>query len=183
MSSPPFHVRYTTRRGDYVAMTAAITKASWRRSLLMFGLWLLAVMVISLLVAGDLERGMRALRIVFTGRMEMSYYVVMAGSLGLVLLGSWIGTLMAALIYRHNAIADRELNFTITDKGIEGGADDLQSQFRWSAIRHAIETDRHIFLTISKREAMILPKRAIAPSELDALRAFLRQRVASYEER
>ncbi|HHY50701.1 MAG TPA: YcxB family protein, partial [Alphaproteobacteria bacterium] len=95
----------------------------------------------------------------------------------LLLLAPWITRLVAAALYRGSALADREVSLHLTADGIEGGATDLYARIGWAAVTRLVETSRHLFILISRREALIIPRRAV-PNEdhYSTIRGFIRAR-------
>jgi len=88
--------------------------------------------------------------------------------------------LTAALIYRRNAIAEREVTLEFDGAGVQGGTAGLFSRIGWSAVRRVIETPRHLFIAISRREALIVPRRAFRhDDEYRTLAGFVRARIAA----
>ncbi|MEO1198345.1 MAG: YcxB family protein [Pseudomonadota bacterium] len=91
----------------------------------------------------------------------------------------WIVTVpLALMIHRHNAVADEEITVTISETGIASEAEKFRGEINWPAIQRIIETPKHLFMTISKREAVTLPRRAFeAKEDYQAMRDFARAHV------
>ena len=58
-------------------------------------------------------------------------------------------------------LTDRDIVLHLTAQGIEGGSADLYSRIGWAAVNRLVETPKHLFIQISPREALIIPRRAV----------------------
>ena len=67
-------------------------------------------------------------------------------------------------IYRWNAIADLDILLHIDSTGVRTTMPGRSSCTQWSAIGDISRTKTHLFLPVSHREAIILPRRAF-PSD------------------
>lgn len=161
-----FHVSYRMERGDYVALTVALGRREPRRILFELTCYVLLLALVALGVAGSLDNLLAALEQVVTLPGALVYVPLLVAGPIILLLTPQIGGLIAALIYRRNAIADKQVTLDLTVEGIEGGATDLYSRIGWAAVRKLVETPTHLFIQISKREALIIPRRAIADEDV-----------------
>lgn len=179
-TAPAFRVKYTMQRRDYVALSAAMSKKPAIRTLLEIAAYVAALLLTLPLATGSLEAALTSLRMVLTFRAPLWVYPILGAIPLLLLLHAQIMALLAALIYQRNAIADREMVLDFTSDGIEGGVTDLYSRIGWNAVRKLIETPSHLFIAISRREALIVPRRAL-PHEDDyrMLLGFIRARAAA----
>ena len=51
------------------------------------------------------------------------------------------------------------------------------ARFGWAAVTRLVETPRHLFIQVSRREALIVPRRAVANEDVyNNLRGFVRAR-------
>lgn len=177
---PPFHVTYRFERGDFVAMTHALTRTSWRWRLAATAV-LIALVVIALYVmAGTIDRTWLALRAVLEGRLPVDTYVVLVIAVLFAWFGHLAGPLAAAMIFKRNALANQEVSLTLDAVGIEGSGGGVQTRIAWASVKRLIETRRHLFFAISKREAVMLPRRAFrSEQDYQAVRAFALQHCTS----
>lgn len=175
--TPPFHVTYRFERADFVAMTHALTRTSWRWRLAATAI-LIAVVVIALYaMAGTIDRTWLALRAVLEGRLPVDTYVIFLIAVLFAWCGHLAGPLAAGLIFKRNALADQEVSITLDAAGIAGSGGGVQTRIAWASIKRLIETRRHLFFAISKREAVMLPRRAFrSEQDYQAARAFALQR-------
>ncbi|NTJ41689.1 YcxB family protein [Agrobacterium larrymoorei] len=169
-------IKYIYERRDFVALTRALIKRPlWQIALKLFFASLIAghIFVVGWLVGG-------------TDRLPpdyMSFYFyfspLLFAPLFFVLFGDYIAGLNAALIFKRNASANKEISFELLEHGFIASSDDIRSELSWASITKVIETDHHLFLAISRREALTLPKRAFA-SETDFARTmdFVRNHVS-----
>lgn len=175
-TTPPFQVTFRLERGDFVAMTHALTRPTRRWQ------WLLTAALIALLVVmlyatvGSLERVWLVMQGAVQGRLPWNLYVIFAFVLLIPWVSHYLAPLLAAMIFKRNAMANQDVTLTLDQAGIEGGSAGLQSRIAWSSVKRIIETPRHLFFTISKREAVTLPRRAFGSDQAyQAARAFALQ--------
>lgn len=172
-----FSIGYRMQRGDYVALTGVLTRRRPERVVaelcLYFGL-LLAIVAIA---AGSPGRVLPTLDALVRSRdFPVGLAVVLLGP-ALLLVAPWITRLVAAAIYRRHAMAGREVDLHLTADGIEGGATDLYARIGWAAVTRLVETPRHLFILISRREALIIPRRAVPDEDLyNNIKGFIRAR-------
>lgn len=172
---------YRMQRGDFVALTDRLS----RRPLWFYGLLVLfslAVMAGALFAAVDgvPERFLHLLTVIGKGEAPLWLYPLLAaGLLPVALRRPWL-RLSAGRIYSRSALAERELHYRFTSDAVEGGTPEIQSRFLWAAVRAVVETPEHAFLMLSRREAVILPRRAAPqPEDFEALLAFARARIVA----
>lgn len=160
-----FTVRFRMTRGDYMALSAMLTRRPLSRVVIELAIYVAALLALALIVAGgNVEAAIRAIGQLFTPPTGLLYLaLILAGPL-LLILTPWITGLIAGIIYRRNAIADQDIVLHLTAQGIEGGAVDLYSRIGWAAVNRLVETPDHLFIQISPREALIIPRRAV-PNE------------------
>jgi hypothetical protein len=74
-------------------------------------------------------------------------------------------------------MADRDVVLYLTAEGIEGGSADLYARVGWAAVQRLVETPTHLFLQISRREALLIPRRTV-PNEdqYNNIKGFIRAR-------
>jgi hypothetical protein len=80
--------------------------------------------------------------------------------------------------YRRFAIADKEVRLRFGDEGVRAAFGGVESTILWPAFMRVIETKAHIFLFLSRAEALVVPIRAVgSPQALGALASAIRNRV------
>lgn len=73
--------------------------------------------------------------------------------------------LTAVLTYRKFVHAEQEVVVVFTEEGIYSKTRDMEGRVGWGMVQRVIETPRYVFLAVSKREAMVLPRRAFETPE------------------
>jgi hypothetical protein len=180
MTGEALQLSYRMERHDFVALTNALTRRSIWRPILIIVVWYLAIGCFMLAAIGDSGSLQDLLMVIATGQAPWWFYPVLLIGPALALLRPYFLTLVAARVYPRNALADKTLRFTFNSDAIEGGMPEIQSRFLWSAIKSIVETPAYAFLLISRREALIVPRRAFAtPDDYDALISFARARMVA----
>jgi hypothetical protein len=171
-----YTVSYRMDRGDFVALTKVVTRQKPWRVVLELVLYFGALLAIAALTGGP-QNLLDTLGRFVTGPLFFVYLPLILVGPVLLLLTPQITGLIASLVYNRNAMADREVTLHLTAESIEGGATDLYSRVGWGAVLKLVETPAHLFLQISRREALFIPRRAV-PNEdqYNNLRGFIRAR-------
>lgn len=181
MSVPPpnslFRVSYRMERGDFVAMNVALSRPPLARLAFEVAGYLAIVALVGLGLAGSAAAYARALADAFSLPMAfLTVPLLLAGPV-ILALRPQINGLVAALIYKQHAAADREVTLDLTAEGIAGGSSDLYSGIGWGAVTGLFETPTHLFIRIARRDALIIPRRAVPnEDEYRNLRGFIRAR-------
>ena len=162
--SPLFTISFRMERGDFVALSMAIARRDPGRTLGLIALYLASLLAVALLGAGSPERLLLSLERALSRPAALLYLSLILAGPALLLAAPSIAALSAAALYRRNAIADRDVTLELTVDGIEGGSTDLYSRIGWAAVQELIETPTHLFIRISRREALLIPRRAV-PNE------------------
>lgn len=172
-----YRISYRMERADYVAMASALHRSP--RSRLAFEItgYFLVVAIIGLGIAGSLDSWFRVIAGAFAMPMVMATMPLLLAGPAILGLRPQIAGLAAALIYRLNASADRDIVLDLTASGLAGGASDPSAEVGWSAVTRLIETPSHLLVQIAPREALIIPRRAVPDEDLYRnLRGFIRAR-------
>ncbi|WHA40438.1 YcxB family protein [Agrobacterium larrymoorei] len=154
-------IRYIFERRDFVALTRALVRRPFWTTALKF--------IFASLIAGHVFVVQLMLS---TGkRISADYLDFYFKSLPLWFLplvftacGDHLAGLLAAYVFKKNASANKEIIIDLQDDVIRARSDDIKSEIGWKSIVRVIETDKYLFLALSKREALTLPKRAF-PSD------------------
>ena len=172
-----FTVSFRMERGDFVALSTALAKLDPGPTLLKISVYLLALLAIALFEAGSVDALLPALGEAFSFPNVLFYGPVVFGPPLLLLMTPQLAGLLAAASYGRNAIADREVTLHLTAEGIEGCATDLYSRVGWAADMRLIETPSHFFIQDSRREALLIPRRAVPNEDVyNNIRGFIRAR-------
>ena len=160
----PFEVSFKMERADYVALCFAMRRRAADRLLANAAIYLLTVALVALIVTGGNTGAIAAvLREAIGLRAPWWIYpIIPSGFLFAVLLQPVLLSLKAGHAYRRLVIADREICVSFETEGLQTILTNFESWISWHAIERIIETSDHLFLTISRREALILPRRAFA---------------------
>lgn len=168
---------YRMERRDYVALTVALSRAPLRRLAFEIAGYFAIVAIVGLAIAGSAESYFEVLAGAFSLPQALLTIPLLAAGPVILTVRPEINGFVAALIYRRNAMAERDVTIDLTAEGIEGGAPDLYSEIGWGAVTGLIETPTHLFVRISKREALTIPRRAVPnEDEYRNLRGFIRAR-------
>lgn len=164
-TTPQHQITYRFERNDFTAMTRAMTRRPWTRKVAMVAVWFLVVLVFLFLFrAAALEFLDPFVRTILLDFLPLWVIGILA-----LLFSSHLMGLSAALIFKHNALACQDIDLLLRKSGIESRTSDMRAEFTWGMVKKIIETDSHLFLTLSRREGLILPRRAFASD--DAYRA------------
>lgn len=164
-------------RADFVAMSAALSRPAPTRLAFEIAGYLAIVALVGLALAGSADAYARILADAFSLPLAFITIPLLLAGPVILSLRPQINGLVAALVYERNASAGRDVVLDLTAEGIEGGAPDLYTQIGWGAVTGLIETPTHLFIRISRREALIIPRRAVPnEDEYRNLRGFIRAR-------
>lgn len=171
-----YSLGYRMDRSDFVALSKVLTRQKPIRVVLELALYFGALLAIAA-VAGGPQNLLDTLGRFMASPLFLAYLPLILLGPVLLLLTPQITGLIAATVYRRNAMADREITLHLTAEGIEGGATDLYSRVGWGAVLKLVETPTHLFMQISRREALFIPRRAV-PNEdqYNNLKGFIRAR-------
>ena len=171
-----YSLGYRMDRSDFVALSKVLTRQKPIRVVLELALYFGALLAIAA-VAGGPQNLLDTLGRFMASPLFLAYLPLILLGPVLLLLTPQITGLIAATVYRRNAMADREITLHLTAEGIEGGATDLYSRVGWGAVLKLVETPSHLFMQISRREALFIPRRAV-PNEdqYNNLKGFIRAR-------
>lgn len=180
MSSNALHLSYHMQRSDYVALTRALVGRSFWRPLLILAGFYATVFCFVMAAVGDAGTPLDVLTVIGTGQAPLWFYPILLIGPVLAFLRPYYLGLIAARLYRRNALADKHLRFTFKSDAIECDTAEIQSRFLWSAVKAIIETPAHAFLMLSRREALIVPRRALpTPEDFEELMSFSRARIVA----
>ncbi len=174
-----FHYRYTRR--DFVqACIVLMRKPAWR-NVLDIAIWLAIVIVGQGVISGDPARIGRAAVLIFGGHMPLFVYMILAGMFVVLWFRHILyGWLICAPVFGKQAHANRDVFLRVDEVGIVGGTDDFHTQIQWEAIKRVVATPDTVVLAASKREGVVLPRRAVGTqAEWDAFIVYANARVTA----
>lgn len=171
-----FTISFRMERDDFVALSKVMTRQKPAHVILELTLYFGTLLGIAALVGGP-QNLLDTLSRLITAPLFVLYLPLILLGPALLLLTPQITGLIAALLYSRNAMADRDVVMHLTAEGIESGATDLYSSVGWGAVIRLVETRTHLFMLISRREALFVPRRAV-PNEdsYNNLKGFIRAR-------
>jgi hypothetical protein len=169
------------QRSDFLALNKVLRGRAIVTPLLILILYFSAITTLVLAgVDGDMAAFTEVARQIGTGKAPLWIYPLLLLGPLLVLLRPLYLEFLAGQVYRRNVMADQRLTYRFTSDAIQGGIPEVQGRFLWRAIKRIIVTPEHAFLTISRREALIIPRRAVPDDEdFETLLAFARARIAA----
>jgi hypothetical protein len=178
---PVLRIGYRMQRGDYVALCRALQTKPMRRALIEIALFVAIFLAVLFATSSfNTQTFVRGLGDLVT--LSAPWWVYLILFLGPVIALShteWVA-LVAALTYRRNALADKDVTLAFDGNGVTATSPNLTSQVGWEAFLKLIETPTHAFLVVSRREALIVPRRAFADEDDHRmLMGFIRARLAA----
>jgi hypothetical protein len=164
---------------DFLAMSRALGRRSiWTPVLILVLYFGIVAGFVLAGVGGDIAAFTEVVRQISTGKAPVWLYPLLLLGPLLVLLRPVYLRLLARQVYRRHVMAERNLSYRLNSDAVQGGIPEVQGRFLWSAIKRLIVTPEHAFLTLSRREALIVPRRAFATDEdFGMLLAFARARI------
>jgi len=182
-SYPPasFSGHYQFNRGDYLALVGAMRRPSRCFRTLLVVLWLAIYVLIMGLLSQSWSQFVQAVRDLLTMHdVPFHAYVPLVVGLALIVLSPSLTKLRAGRLYGSFAIAEQHIDIALDEAGLTTSGPGRQSRMNWSLVRRMIVTPTHAFLTISRREAIVIPKRAFANDfEFAAVIALAHRKVPS----
>ena len=176
-----FSYSFTMQRSDFLALSRVLARRSFWSPLLLL-LFYFAVIAACVLagVNGDTDAFAAVVKQIGTGHAPVWIYPLLLLGPLLVLLQPIYRRILAGHAYGRNALADRQLTYRFTSDAIQGGIPEVQARFPWNSIRRIVVTPEHAFLLVSRRDALVLPRRIVETDEdFDTLLAFARARIAA----
>ncbi|HEV7277617.1 MAG TPA: YcxB family protein [Devosiaceae bacterium] len=175
--SPLFRINYRLQRSDHVARVIALTRRPLGRTVaLAAGYYGLLFMFLLFQADGPGE-------IVAAPQSLMASPALFAALpwllLGLLLLlpPSFYGAMLGGLAYQRSGLSGAEITIDVTAGGLVTAVADRVSRVAWPVVTRLIETPDYLFLQLSRREALIIPRRAIGdPADYQNLVGFIRAR-------
>jgi hypothetical protein len=179
--APVLRIGYRMRRGDYVALCRALQAKPLSRALFEIALFV-AIFLAVLFVTSSFstQTFVRGLADLVTLNAPWWVYLILVLA-AVIALGhtEWV-KLIAALTYGRYALADKDVTLSFDGNGVTATSPNLTSHIGWEAFVKLIETPTHAFLAVSRREALIVPRRAfVDEDDHRMLMGFIRARLAA----
>ncbi len=95
--------------------------------------------------------------------------------------GEWLGErLLSLCIFPRYSVADKELTITFADDGIRSQYSGMEGKLPWSSVVGIYQTDDYLFLSISRAEMIVVPRRALpSPGAAVELAHYIRSKVGT----
>jgi hypothetical protein len=184
-SDLPVHFagHYKFSRADYRALITAMRHKSLRSRIIRGTLWLCLLSLVFALNHSNWTRHLQAIADQETlWAAPRLIDAILGGWLTLTLFLPWLLEVRAMRLYPSSAVAEQEYNIELGETGITAAATGARSRFEWSFVRSLIVTQDHLFLSISRREAVVVPRRAFANDfEFAAVTALARRKVPAVQ--
>jgi hypothetical protein len=178
-----FEGHYTFSRDDYLALVNVTRRSSWRLRAILVVMWLAVFVLIMGLTSESWTQFTQALHDIVTFN-EVPFFVYLPLLAGLVLIAIMpsLTMLRAMRLYGGFAIADQDIAIVLDEAGVTTTGPGRQARMEWSYIKRVIVRPSHLFLAISKREAVVVPRRAFASeAEFVAVTALALRKVPKVE--
>ncbi len=178
---PVLRIGYRMTRGDYVALCRALQVKPLRRTLVEIAIFVAMFLAVIFAAAGfDSDSFWRGLGdLVSLNAPWWIYAILLLGPVLILSHTEWVA-LIAVLAYRRYALAEKDVTLSFDGNGVTATSLSLTSQIGWEAFLRLIETPTHAFLVVSRREALIVPRRAFADEDDHRmLMGFIRARLAA----
>jgi hypothetical protein len=114
--------------------------------------------------------------------------IVSAILLPTAVLGAVIGEFAAKIffavwtkfLFPRLSVANKDCTLTFGEEGIASKYGDIEGRFPWRLITNVLETKDYFFLSISRMEMILVPRRALPSEDAAAeLAAYIRSKVAA----
>ncbi|WP_186332128.1 YcxB family protein [Bordetella genomosp. 13] len=159
-------MRFTYRyeRVDFVRACIALARPSMPRRLAWCVAWLVCMVGFMMWTLEPHQR-LPGLRLLATGGFPWSGYAILVGCLLLIWFRAEVlGWLFCAPAYGRTALAGQDVAVELGQDGIWAGNDNVNTRVAWAGVQRIVETPALLLFVISRREGILLPRRAI-PSE------------------
>jgi hypothetical protein len=171
-----FRINYRLQRRDHVARVVALSRRPRALAVaiaIYYGLLLLSL----LLRAGSVDAFATEVLHLLTVPAIFDILPYLLPGLLLLVPASAYAALFGSLAYRRSGLAGADTVLDVTADGVAAAVADRASRVAWSAVTRLIETPDHLFLQLSRREALIIPRRALGdPADYQNLVGFIRAR-------
>lgn len=172
-----FRINYRLQRRDHVARVIALSRRPLARTVGLAALYCGLLLLSLLFRMGSVDAFAAELQRLLTVPAIFDVLPYLLPGLLLLVPASAYAALLGSLAYRRSGLAGAEIVLDLTADGVAAGIADRASRIAWSAVTRLIETPDHLFLQLSQREALIIPRRAIGdPADYENLVGFIRAR-------
>lgn len=172
-----FRINYRLQRRDHVARVVALSRRPLARPLGLAALYYGLLLLLLLLRTGSADALAAELQRLLTMPAIFDILPYLLPGLLLLVPASAYAALFGSLAYRRSGLAGAEIILDVTADGVAAAIAERASRIAWSAVTRLIETPDHLFLQLSRREALIIPRRALGdPADYQNLVGFIRAR-------
>jgi hypothetical protein len=94
-------------------------------------------------------------------------------------LGEFIGErVLARWIFPRFSAANKDITLTFGDDGIHSKYGGMEGRLPWQSLVRILETENYLFLSISRAETIVVPRRALpSPAAAEELAHYIRSKV------
>lgn len=176
---PSFTGHFTFRRDDYLAMVQALDQPQHGVRTILVIAWIsLFVLIIGLMSDGWPQFVQAMTDLVTFNEVPVFVYAMFLVGIALIALMQNLTLLRAMRIYGSLASADQFIDIVIDETGLITSVPGRHSKLDWSVFRRVVVRPEHLFLTISRREAVLVPRRAFSNAmEFEAVKALAQRKV------
>jgi hypothetical protein len=174
-----FAGHFTFTRDDYLAMVRALDRPQRGVRTILVAVWLSIFVLIMGLLSESWPQFVQAVKDLVTFHdVPFAVYVPLLAGLVLIALMPNLTLLRARRLYRGLSIAGQDIDIVIDEAGLTTSVPGRRSQLEWSVIRRVAGTPEHLFLVLSRREGVAVPRRAFSNTmEFEAVKALAQRKV------
>lgn len=160
--APLHHIAYRMERGDFVALAQTVAATPPLTQAIRIAAYFAFLLLVAFIGSGlSLDNLLRNLGDTLVSPVALLYLLAILVVPALLLAQRQLIALFATATYRKSAIADRDMVVDLDTEGLDGGDKELRFRYAWGVVTRLVETPAHLFVFVSPREAMIIPRRAI----------------------
>lgn len=156
-------MRFTYRyeRVDFVRACIALARPTLARRVAWCLIWVACMVGVMVWSLAPHQR-MPALHLLITGQFPWQGYAILAACLLLIWFRAEVlGWLFCAPAYGRSALAGQDVALELDDMGLWAGNADVNTRISWAGVKRIIATPRLLLFVVSRREGVLLPRRAI----------------------
>ncbi|WP_445541615.1 YcxB family protein [Agrobacterium sp. DKPNP3] len=162
-------------------MTRVLTKRSLARNSLAFVLWLFSLWYLIGLLTDIVNPKLMATFLYASSFYFWIFLAIIAVSILLSFFNHWLAAGISFFYFRQIASAGATLTLTMSEGGVESQSEVAKVKFPWRAVKRIIHEGNYLIMAISRREAIIFPRRGFnTDSEFEAAYQFAADRLSAY---
>ena len=175
-----FEGHYIFTRDDYLALVQATMPQQRGARTILVIVWISFFVLVMGLMSEDWPQFVQAMRDLVTfNDVPFFVYIPLLGGLGAIILLPSVALMRAMRLYSSLATADQLIGIALDETSIVTTAPGRQFRLDWPTVKRVVVRPDHLFLTISRHEGLVVPKRAFASTAEFAAVTALAQRKLS----